>query len=117
MLSGVTMEVIGTYDTGIFDGSASEVLAFDEGSDRLFVANAEHNAIDVFDISDPTVPTPVTAIDLSPFGAAPTSVEVHDGLVAVATFPEVVTAPGTVSFFDVDGCFSRRFPSGRIPTR
>ena len=83
MLS-ITLNQIGTYETGIFDDSAAEIVAYDPVTQRVFVSNNADQAVDVLDISDPTNPTLDFSIDVSSFGDAPTSVAVHGNLVAVA---------------------------------
>ena len=98
----IRLEVLGTYRTGIFDANAAEIAAHDPGTQRLFVVNVADQAIDVLDIQEPSHPIQLFAIDVSGFGF-PTSVAVHEQLVAAAMGNAVNTDPGTVAFFDVDG--------------
>ncbi len=81
MLS-VTLQWQGTYETGIFGGSAAEIVSYDPDSERLFVTNAEDQTVDVLDISDPTEPVAadgIDPIDVSGIGDVPTSVSVPGG--------------------------------------
>ncbi|MFC3688318.1 choice-of-anchor I family protein [Aquipuribacter hungaricus] len=92
----VGLEPLGTYAGGGFEESAAEIPAFDPGTDRVFVVNAQAGTVDVLDVSDPTTPTKVG--ELATPGA--NSVAVAGGRVAVAEQAADVQAPGSVSFFD-----------------
>lgn len=111
----VSLERIGRYETGITFGSAAEILAYDAVTQRLFVTNAENNAIDVLSIADPTAPTLVRSIDLSRYGAGVNSVAISDGLVAVAVEAPVRQNPGSVVFFDTNGEYLHRVTVGALP--
>lgn len=99
----VTMTPIGTYESGSFDQSAAEIVAYDRGTQRSFVVNALDGTVDVLDISDPTAPTLVGTLDTP--GA--NSVAVRDGLVAVAQQADPATARGTVGLFGAAGLRQR----------
>ncbi len=111
------LNVLGTYEAGIFDESAAEIIAYDAGSQRIFVTNSGENTIDVIGISDPANPALNFQIDLSPYGGAPNSVAVHpqEGFVAVAVENVVKTDNGSVVFFDIDGTFLNRLTVGALP--
>ncbi|HSO65633.1 MAG TPA: choice-of-anchor I family protein, partial [Ornithinibacter sp.] len=94
----VTLTPLGTYSTGAFDEGASEITAYDPGTHRVFVVNAQAGTVDVLDISDPTTPERVGRLDTPGVN----SVAVHGGLVAVAEQAGERTDPGTVSFFDAE---------------
>ncbi len=86
--------------------AGAEISAFDPRTNRAFVTNGAENALDIFDLSDPTSPEPVDSVDLSEFGGGPASVDVsrrRGGVVAVAVQAEGKTDEGTVQFFDTDG--------------
>lgn len=102
MLS-VTLNPIGTYSSGVFDDSAAEIVAHDPATQRLFVTNASEGTVDMLDMSDPTVPTLIGQIDATPFGVAPTSAAVSDGVLAVAVRNDPGVAEGNVVFFDTSG--------------
>jgi len=91
----VGLDPLGSYSGGGFDESAAEIPAFDPGTARAFVVNAQAGTIDVLDLSDPTDPTKVG--ELTTPGA--NSVAVRDGLVAVAEQAGAVQAAGSVVFF------------------
>lgn len=95
----VTLTPVGSYSGGTFGASAAEITAFDPGTDRLFVVNAQAGTVDVLDASDPTAPRAVGRLDTP--GA--NSVAVHDGLVAVAEQATPAQRPGSVAFFDAAG--------------
>jgi hypothetical protein len=110
----IELSVLGSYKTGIFAGGAQEIAAFDPASDRLFVVNAGLDTVDVLDVSDPSAPTKVGEIDTDELGS-PNSVDVHDGVVAVALQADPKTDPGTVAFFDADGTQLAAVTAGALP--
>lgn len=111
----IHLQVKGSYQTGIFDKSAAEIVAYDPAGKRLFVTNAAENSIDVLDIHDPEHLVRNMRIDLSPYGAVPNSVAVYNGLVAVAVEADPKQAPGCVVFFKTDGTFLKQVPVGSLP--
>ncbi len=98
-----TLTVLGTYKTGVFDEGAAEIGAFDPGTDRLFVVNGDSGDIDVLDISDPTAPVKLFAIDLGPYGDGANSVDVKNGVVAAAVEAENSQDNGKAVFFEAAG--------------
>lgn len=111
----LAVSVIGSYRTGSFDAGAAEIPAFDPASKRLFVVNGASNQIDVLDLSSPADPRLAFSIALSDYGAGPTSVSVHGGMVAVAVTAGPKTAPGRVAFFDTDGNALGSVETGALP--
>lgn len=103
--NAIGLTAIGTYETGVFDESAAEIVDYDPDSQRLFVVNANDASIDVLDASNPTELTLIDTIDGSLFGGVANSVDIFDGIVAVAIENEDTQSPGTVAFFKADGNF------------
>ena len=77
----ISLTPIGTFDAG--GAGSAEIVAFDAGSKRLFVVNAQTRTVDILDARNPEQPTRIRTIDTSALGA-PNSVATHGGLVAVA---------------------------------
>ena len=88
---------VGSYGSGIFDGSAAEIPAYDAATQRLFVTNAAAGTLDVLDLSEPATPTLIQQLALG--GGGPNSVAVSNGRVAVAVEAATPTDAGTVQFF------------------
>lgn len=108
----ITLTPIGTFATGAFDEGASEIVAHDPRTQRVFVVNAQAGTVDVLDISDPTTPTKVASLDTP--GA--NSVAVHGRVIAVAEQADDKTDPGTVAFFDADSLErTRTITVGALP--
>lgn len=112
--AALELAAIGTYETGIFDESAAEIVTYFAAEQRLLVVNAAQAKVEVLSIADPAAPeklfdlqtTGVTASDGStiPAGAVANSVAVRpDGLGAIAVESDVKTDPGWVVFFDAAG--------------
>lgn len=94
---------IGTHTNGPpYNSSAAEIVAHEPATQRLYVVNAQGIRIDVLDIQDPTEPTKIGELDMSPYGAVVNSVAARNGVLAVAVEASVKTNPGKVVFFDVD---------------
>lgn len=98
----IRLSFLGRHSSGIFDGSAAEIVAFDAASKRAFVVNAEKGALDVLDMSDPANPTLEQTLITSDIavGTEVNSVAVHDGLVALAIEAPEKTDPGYMAIYD-----------------
>ena len=110
------MEKLGTFTADAdFAESGSEIIAFDETSNRVFSTNGFQNRIDIIDASDPTNPTFVNSIDVSLIGDGVQSVAVSGGIVAVAISNADGMQNGFVGFFDTDGIFKSSVEVGVLP--
>ncbi|GAA1859041.1 choice-of-anchor I family protein [Microbacterium koreense] len=89
---------IGTYETGVFDESAAEIVQVH--GDRLYVVNALAGVVDVLDIADPA--NPVKLFELEATGTANSLAIREDGLGVVAFENPTKTEPGSLVFFDAD---------------
>jgi DNA-binding beta-propeller fold protein YncE len=96
----LSLEVLGTYQTGIFDESAAEIVAHDPRNQQLFVINSDAGAVDVLDISNPIAPNKIGEITAECGQGGVNSVAVSGGLVAIAVENANTQAPGCVEFFD-----------------
>jgi len=114
----ISLQKIGSYQSGVFAAGAAEIVAFDRDTDLLFVVNAEAKVVDVLDISDPTGPTKVNSIDVSadlPMAGGINSVAVQHGLVAIAVEHDDKQANGWAAFYSTSGDFLAAFPAGALP--
>lgn len=94
----LTLTPVGSYETGVFDASAAEIVA--AYKDRLFVVNAQAGVIDVLDASDPAAPKKL--FSLASDGVANSVAIREDGLGIAAIEASDKTAPGHLVFFDAD---------------
>ena len=111
----ISLSVLGTYRTGIFDESAAEISAYDPRSKTLFVVNGENKVVDMLHIADPTNPVHINAIDVTPYGGSANSVAVANGLVAVAVEAEVKQNSGSLVIFNTSGKYLKSFVVGALP--
>ena len=114
----ISLEVLGTYESGIFDDSAAEIVGHDPESQRLFVINGGNKTVDILDISDPTRPDLTDTIDVSEDlkeSGGVNSVAVRDGVVAVAVEHDDKQMPGWVAFYDTSGTFLNSIGAGALP--
>ncbi|WP_049967552.1 choice-of-anchor I family protein [Haloferax prahovense] len=102
-VENVALEQIGRYESGLFDEGGAEIIAYHAPTQRLFVINADLGGVDVLDVSDPTAPEKVDAIDaaseLDDVSSA-NSVSTSADVVAVALEAEVAQDPGQVGLYD-----------------
>lgn len=123
--AALRLNPLGTYQTGIFDESAAEIVSFDARSDRLFVVNAAQAKVEVLDARNPSRPhklfelttVGVRAADGStiPDGAVVNSVDVRDdGLGALAVESSPKTDSGWIVFFDARGRDGRALGAVRV---
>ncbi|ELP35291.1 choice-of-anchor I family protein [Rhodopirellula baltica] len=109
------ISVAGTFETGVFDESAAEIVAHDPQTQRVFFTNSDANHIGVLDIADPTSPTELSPITFPSGTGGVNSVAVSGGIVAVAVAAPIHTNPGGVLFFDVDGNLLGSVTVGALP--
>ncbi|RRO25306.1 choice-of-anchor I family protein [Flavobacteriaceae bacterium 14752] len=91
----------------------AEISKFDPNTQRLYVVNDDK--IEIIDLSDPTTPSTISNIDVTPFGASAQSVDVNNGIVAIAVAANVETDPGSVLFTDIDGNNPVQVTVGALP--
>ncbi|MEM9832007.1 MAG: choice-of-anchor I family protein [Bacteroidota bacterium] len=99
---GQDLQLLGTYQTGIFDDGGAEIPSYDPGTQRLFLTNGANKAVDVLDLGDPSQPTLLFSFDVGGVlpGAEITSIATQEGLVAVTAEDE--DGNGNVVFFDAN---------------
>eukprot|EP00435_Cladocopium_sp_Y103_P077356 s1_g1095.t1 len=99
----LTFDLVSTYETGVFDEGAAEIVVYAPSVQRLYVVNANAGDVDVLDISDPAAPSKVTTLSTETHGTGANSVAVHGDLVAVAVVGATKQDDGKVVFFDLEG--------------
>ncbi|MGO1833954.1 MAG: choice-of-anchor I family protein [Actinomycetaceae bacterium] len=111
--AAIGLQPIGTFESGVFDESASEIVVFHAATQRTFVVNAQAGDVQVLDTSDPTAPTAVQLVSAVgaelpdgttvPEGAEVNSVAVReDGLGVMAVAHPDKVSDGFVVFFDAE---------------
>ncbi len=113
--SELTLSILGTYETGIFDEGAQEIGAYDASSGRLYVTNADANVIDILDLSSPSEPSLISQISLDDYGDSINSVAVREGLVAAAVEGAEVDSLGMAVFMDFEGNVLNAVEVGVLP--
>ena len=114
-LSNVSAEVSGSYQTGIWDAGAAEIVDYHPGTQRLFFVNAAEASVQALDMSNPDSLTFLFAMDATEFGASANGLVVFDDYVAVAIEAAEVGVTGNVVIYDVDGNFVSSSPAGFLP--
>jgi len=110
----------GRYQSGIFDESAAEIVAYDPTTKQTFVVNSKSGKVDVLNSNDITTPTLSFSIDVAAnigneAGLA-NSVAVYNGLLAVAMDNSTKTDNGWIVFYKTsDLSFVKKVEVGAIP--
>jgi len=99
----MTITAVGSYETGVYDEGAAEIVSYDAANQNVYIVNANAVTLDILNISDPTAPELINSIDMTQFGAGANSVAVWDEWVAVAIEGEEVDSNGSVLFLTLDG--------------
>lgn len=97
------------------NNAIAKVVAHDELSQLLFVVG-DDDKLYVLTIEDPSNIRLQEIIDLSSYGGVATSVDVKNGIVAVAIQAEEIGENGTVLFYDVLGELQSSVKVGAGPT-
>lgn len=95
--------------------ATAEISAYDPASKHLFTTNIEQNRLEIIDLKNPVALAKVASIDIAAFGGGINSVAFSNGTVAVAVDAGVITDPGKIVFFDVDGNFVSEITVGALP--
>jgi len=115
----INLKLISNFQSGIFDEGAAEIIAYDSPSKQLFVINSNDGAVDIIDYSNPFLPVKAGTIDVSADVSIPisgvNSVDVFNGLVAVAVEADPSTDNGVIAFYDTSGNFQFEAPAGALP--
>lgn len=95
------------------DGSA-EIVAFNKPNKRLYVMNSTANRVEILDFSDPRNITPISSVDLSPYGSGATSLACNNAFV-VAAVDGFEGEPGNVVFMNKNGVVLGSAQVGFLP--
>ena len=108
-------EVLGTYETKVFDEGAAEIVDYDARNKRLYIVNGNDKVIDVIDFANPKAMTKIKSITLEPYGKTANSLSIHGDKIAVAVEAKDKQANGKVVVFDLDGKEIMQVDAGALP--
>jgi 2',3'-cyclic-nucleotide 2'-phosphodiesterase/3'-nucleotidase/5'-nucleotidase len=116
----LTLTQILRHESGIFDKSAAEIVAFHAGSKRFYVVDGAAPSIDILQLGDGTSATDATWSEAGTLALtadeSPTSVAVRDGVIAAAVHGSKDQGrPGKVIFFDGAGARLAEVTVGSLP--
>jgi hypothetical protein len=111
----IRLEKIGGFSTGLFEEGGAEIAAYSRTAKRLFFVNAQANAVQALDLTDPSHPTALFTVDFAAYGGGVNSVATWGDLVAAAVEAEDKQQPGQVVFFDLSGHILAARPVGALP--
>lgn len=105
---------IGHYQVPAGEGGA-EILTFDETSNTIMVSNAEDNAVEFLDISNPANPVYKFSVSMAPYGGGVNSVAAKNGMIAVAVENDNKQLPGKIVILNSSGSVIAQFTAGALP--
>jgi hypothetical protein len=111
----IRLEKIGGFSTGLFEEGGAEIAAYSRTAKRLFFVNAQANAVQALDLSDPAHPAALFTVDFAAYGGGVNSVATWGDLAAAAVEAEDRQQPGKVVFFDLSGHILAALPAGALP--
>ena len=111
----IRLEKIGGFSTGLFEEGGAEIAAYSRSAKRLFFVNAQANAVQALDLSDPAHPAALFTVDFAAYGGGVNSVATWGDLAAAAVEAEDRQQPGKVVFFDLSGHILAALPAGALP--
>lgn len=116
-VKNIELTVVSTYETGVFDESAAEIVSYDKKSKTIFFVNAHAGKIEMVDISTPPAkPVKKGSVDVSADkGGSANSIDIRDGLVAVAVGAKNKQDNGYVVFMDTNGKILNTLTVGALP--
>ncbi len=111
---------VGRYQSGIFDKSAAEIVTYDYSTKQTFVVNANSGKVDVLNSADISLPTFVSSLhvaaDIGDNAGSANSVDVYNGLLAVAMDNIIKTNNGWIAFYKTaDLSFIKKIAVGSLP--
>ena len=108
--AAVALSPVGTFESGVFDESAAEIVH--AHGDRLFVVNAQAGSVNVLDYADPTAIAELFSIESD--GVANSVAIREDGLGVIAFEAPVKTDEGHLVFFDANAADAESAILGQV---
>jgi hypothetical protein len=111
----LSMNLISSFSNGTAGVNSAEIVAYCSLSERLFIANSVGAKMDIVDFSNPSAPSLITSISMTPYGNI-NSIAIHEGIVAVAIENSLNPQDnGKVVFFDYAGNYVNEVAAGAMP--
>ncbi|HLP13100.1 MAG TPA: choice-of-anchor I family protein [Flavobacteriales bacterium] len=112
----LVFQLLGSYSNGTEGSNSAEIVAHDPTTQRLYIANSIGAKLDIVDFSNPSSPSLISSVVVTPTYGNINSVAVNNGTVACAI--ESTVSPqdsGKVVFFDANGTFISSVKVGAMP--
>jgi secreted PhoX family phosphatase len=97
-----------------YENAFSEISAYDAVNNRVYATNSNQQGVLVLEFVDENTLDSINFIDVSAFGE-PTSVAVHNGVLAVSVPNVVAQNPGRVLFYDASYNLLNNVVVGALP--
>ncbi|WP_347217668.1 choice-of-anchor I family protein [Chryseobacterium sp.] len=110
----IKLNYIGSFDPSGNNNSSTEIVVHDPATQRLFTISSLTGVFDIIDFSNPTTPSVINTINMTPYGGI-TSIAVKNGIIAAASPNTNPQQNGSVVFFDINGNFLKQVTVGALP--
>lgn len=104
-----------SYSVGTGTGNTAEIAAYDPATKRLFVANSGAGRLEILNVANIRNVVSVASVDMRRYGNGLNSVDVRNGIVAVAVEDSVPQRNGKVVFLNTNGEFQKEVRVGAMP--
>jgi len=111
----ISLNRISTYNTGLFEVGAAEIVSYDKINKKLFYVNGNSTSIDVISITNPNTPLFQNSISLLAYGNGVNSIAVFDTLLVAAVEGATPQDSGKVVIFNTNGIFLKQLTVGALP--
>lgn len=119
----LSLSLLGSFSNGtafslpptVVQINSAEISAFDSASKRVFIANSIGSKLDIVNFANPSAPSLVSSIDITPYGAI-NSVAARNGIIALAIENSTnKQLAGKVVFVDANGALIDSVTVGAMP--
>lgn len=123
----ISLELLGSYQSGIFDESAAEITAYYPEYNELYVINGDENTIDLINVADPTNPTLIFQLDVNTDienedptaaldGINSVAIAKDRGMLVAAIAADPITDPGYLAIYNIEsGGYQGFVRTGALP--
>lgn len=102
--AALQLDRLGSYESRVFDESATEIAAYDPSTQQVYVTNGKDDTVDVIDLSDPSAPARTGSLQFDalpghPGAYASNSVSLARGILAVSLEAPATGQRGLIAFY------------------
>ena len=102
--AALELDRLGSYESRVFDESATEIAAYDSSTRQVYVTNGNEDTVDIIDLTDPSAPAKTGSLRFDalpghPGEFASNSVSLARGILAVSLEAPETGQRGLIAFY------------------